>query len=122
MSRTDVDSSLEVTEQTALGVAVTRKRVSLGSLENKIEEVEYINPNCLPHMTIAVVMMTNGFAIVGTSTTADPANYDVDVGRQFAYENAVRQIWQLEGYLLREKLHKEENPDEEEDPDEEDVF
>jgi hypothetical protein len=46
----------------------------------------------------------NGFAVVGKSAPADPSNYDEELGKRFAKEDCIRQLWQLEGYLLREKL------------------
>ena len=49
--------------------------------------------------------MENGFAVLGHSAPASAANYDEKVGETYAYENAFKQLWQLEGYLLREKLY-----------------
>jgi hypothetical protein len=37
---------------------------------------------------------------------ADPRNYDKSVGETFAREDAIKQIWQLEGYLLCELVSK----------------
>ena len=36
-----------------------------------------------------------------------PENFDEEIGRKIAYQNAVQKIWSLEGYLLKEKLYKE---------------
>lgn len=96
--------SLQTTENAAAAVAKTPNRVSLDSLKEKIDEVEYIAPGLSPYTTIAVVRMKNGFVVVGTSTPADPANFDPDLGRQFAREDAIRQLWRLEGYALRERM------------------
>jgi hypothetical protein len=35
---------------------------------------------------------------------ASPENFNADLGRKFAYEDAVRQLWPLMGYALRDKL------------------
>ena len=70
----------------------------------KITAEEYINPTKMPHMTICVLIVENGFALVGKSTPADPDNYDVALGMKFAKEDAVRQMWPLEAYLLRERM------------------
>ncbi len=45
-----------------------------------------------------------GFVIVGKSAPASAKNFNSAVGETFAYEDAIRQLWQLEGYALREKL------------------
>jgi len=55
-------------------------------------------------LTICVITLKNGFTLVGKSACASPENYDEHIGRQIAYEDARKQIWALEGYLLRSKL------------------
>lgn len=55
-------------------------------------------------LTIYVMVLKNGFTIVGKSACASPANYDAELGRKIAKEDARRQIWALEGYLLRSQL------------------
>jgi hypothetical protein len=40
----------------------------------------------------------------GFSAPASPENYDEEVGKRYAYDNAFKPLWQLEGYLLREQL------------------
>lgn len=96
--------SLEVTDAESKAVQKTPNRVSLESIKAKIASVEYMHPAELPTMTIAVVVMSNGYAIVGKAAPADPENFNPELGRKFAYEDAVRQIWPLEGYALRERL------------------
>lgn len=100
-------SSLQTTEDASRKVAKTENRVSLQSMQDKIVDVEYIVPGVIPHMTIAVVIMYNGFAVVGKTAPADVENYDKGLGERFAYEDAVRQLWQLEGYALRCRLSDE---------------
>ena len=36
--------------------------------------------------------------------TADAENFDKELGKKFAYEDALRQMWPLEAYLLRERM------------------
>ena len=55
-------------------------------------------------LTICILVMKNGFTIIGKAAPADPANFNVDLGRTFAREDAIRQAWPLMGYALREKL------------------
>ena len=98
------NTALEQTDQRSAAVQKTENRVTLDSIKEKIEKVEYIHPEGAKHMTIAVVYMKSGFFVTGESTPADPENYDEKLGKEYAYENAVRKIWVHEGYLLREKL------------------
>jgi hypothetical protein len=97
-------SSLRITDDASKAVQKTPNRISLDSIVEKIEHTDYINPPRHPHMTIALLTLRNGFIFVGKSTPADPLNYDAELGKKFAYEDAVRQIWPMEAYLLREQM------------------
>lgn len=55
-------------------------------------------------LTICILVMQNGFTIIGKSAPASPENFDPEKGKTFAYEDAIRQLWPLEGYALRERL------------------
>lgn len=55
-------------------------------------------------MTVCVLTLQNGFMVVGESACASPANFDADLGRKIARDNARNKIWALEGYALRNKL------------------
>ena len=83
--------------------------MTLDSIKAKVAAVEYIRPELNNIMTIAVVKLQNGFIVLGKSAPASPANFNPELGAKFAYEDAVRQVWQLEGYLLREQLHQQES-------------
>lgn len=87
-------------------------RVSEDSIKAKIASVHHIHLDALddpmkPGGTICVITMKNGWTSTGFSAPADPRNYDADVGERYAYDNAFKPLWQLEGYLLREKLYSE---------------
>jgi hypothetical protein len=96
--------SLEETDAQSAAVQKTKNRVSLDSMKEKIAREEYIHPDLIPHMTICVILLNNGFALVGYSAPADSENYNEQLGDQFAFENALRQMWPLEAYLLRERM------------------
>jgi hypothetical protein len=55
-------------------------------------------------LTVCALKLRNGFIVTGESAAASPENFDQAIGRKIARENARNKIWQLEGYLLREKL------------------
>lgn len=79
-------------------------RVGLENMKERIVREQYINPADAAHMTIAILTIENGYILVGKSAPADPANFDAAFGKQLAYEDALRQMWPLEGYLLRERF------------------
>ncbi len=55
-------------------------------------------------LTICVLVLRNGFTVVGKSACASPENYNAEVGARIAREDAVQQVWALEGYHLRHQL------------------
>lgn len=67
------------------------------------DEVDY-GPEALDLLTFCVMVLRNGFTVTGESACASPENFDPEIGRKIARENAVNKIWMLEGYLLKEKL------------------
>lgn len=97
-------NSLQVTDDESKAVQKTPNRVSLESITERIATVEYLRPTLLQHVTLAVITLENGYVVTGESAPADPDNFNEDLGKKFAYENAIRKIWPLEGYLLAEKL------------------
>lgn len=62
-------------------------------------------PGPLSLLTVCVLTLRNGFTVVGTSACASPENYNRVLGCQIARRNAVEEVWKLEGYALRERLH-----------------
>ena len=62
-------------------------------------------PKALGLLTFCVLVLRNGFTLTGTSACASPENFDADVGKRLARADAVRQLWPLLGYQLRDRLH-----------------
>ena len=62
-------------------------------------------------LTFCVLALKNGFTVTGESACASPENFDADIGRKIARENAVEKIWLLEGYLLKQHLHEQAQKD-----------
>lgn len=56
--------------------------------------------------TLCTIVLVNGFTVTGVSSCISPQNYDYEIGRQAAYEDARRQIWPLMGFLLKEHLYR----------------
>ncbi|QWF40057.1 hypothetical protein HHA22_18165 [Bordetella hinzii] len=55
-------------------------------------------------LTFCVLVLRNGFTVTGESACASPENFDAEIGRNIARQNAVQKIWPLMGYELRTKL------------------
>jgi glutamate synthase domain-containing protein 2 len=97
-------TSLETTDRESAAVQQTPNRVTLDSMKAKITGEEYWHPDSVPHMTVCALKVENGYVLIGKSAPADADNFNAALGRKFAYEDALRQMWALEGYLLRERL------------------
>lgn len=95
--------SLIESDKAAEAVAVA-PRVSLKSLETQIKRHRFIIDGVL---TLCILELHNGYKVVGQSAPASLANFDAALGERFAYDDAVRKVWPLEGYLLCEKMFKE---------------
>ena len=96
-------------------------RLTPDHIDSKIKAVEYILPRdvCkrdngvevfdaplpLQTLTFCILTLENGFTVTGEYACASPENFDAEIGRKIAFENAREKIWLLEGYLLKEKLN-----------------
>ena len=110
--------TLKATDEYSASKA-THPRVSLADMEGKISRQHYFTAdqavcaaeNCntfdgdpLKLLTVCILVMQNGFTVIGKSAPASPENFDPEKGQRFAYEDAIKQLWPLEGYALRERL------------------
>lgn len=88
-------------------------RVSLADIERAIAErheftgadicgVKKDHP--LAILSACIVVMKNGFTVIGKSAPASPANFNPELGKKLAYEDCIRQLWPLMGFALCEKL------------------
>lgn len=55
-------------------------------------------------LTFCVLVLKNGYTIVGKSACASPENFDATIGQRIAREDALKQIWPLLGFRLRDTL------------------
>lgn len=78
-------------------------RITPEHLESVIVSEQY---HVFPSTTFTACLLTlkNGYTVLGESACASPENFNADLGRKIARDNAKNKIWSLEGYLFREKL------------------
>jgi Phage protein (N4 Gp49/phage Sf6 gene 66) family len=109
---------LQETDQASAAVAVA-PRVSLADIEAAIVE-RYdttgerlaLNPVTatptsgapLHTLSVCLLVLRNGWMVIGKSAPASAANFNAELGKKLAYEDCIRQLWPLMGYALREKL------------------
>ena len=66
--------------------------------------IHSVNTGSLGLLTFCVLVLRNGFTVTGESACASPENFDAEIGRRIARENAVQKIWPLLGFRLRDEL------------------
>ena len=72
----------------------------LDRLAGLVERVTFHNPE----NGFCVLRLKNGFTVTGESACASPENFNAEIGRKIARENAVNKVWSHLGFRLRDKL------------------
>lgn len=112
--------SNKTTEQMIQDKGLTAPRITPDDLQGNIKLAYYFTaedgilgeadgrgatyPVSLSLLTICVLVLNNGFIVTGESACASPENFDAEIGRKIARENAEQKIWPLMGYHLKQKL------------------
>lgn len=73
------------------------------------DEVHGSSLESMDLLTFCVLVLENGFTVTGESACASPENFNEEIGRKIAYDNAIDKVWLLEGYLLKNKLYEANN-------------
>lgn len=63
----------------------------------------------IPNSTaiVCALYLKNGFVVIGEAAAASALNFSEEVGKRVARQHAREKIWQLEGYLLRQRLSED---------------
>lgn len=95
---TDAKYEKEIQEK-----GLTAPRVTPERLEEVIVSEQY---HVFKDTTFTACLLTlaNGYTVLGESACASPENFNAELGRKIARDNAKNKIWALEGYLLRQNL------------------
>ena len=62
------------------------------------------NVPALSLLTFCVLVLKNGFTVTGESACVSPENFDAEIGRKIAKQNAMQKIWPLMGYSLKQRM------------------
>ena len=105
------DTSDNAIEREILAKGLTAPRVTPADLQANIASEHYFAAGegvdgPLNLLTFCVLVLRNGFTVTGESACASPENFDAEIGRKIARENAVQKVWPLMGYALKERLHE----------------
>jgi hypothetical protein len=81
----------------------TAEEGAQGALARTDPELGMESPT-LALLTFCVLVLRNGFTVTGESACASPANFDAELGRKIARQNAVAKVWPLMGYALKSRM------------------
>lgn len=70
-----------------------------------LADVPATESKTLELLTFCVLVLRNGFTVTGESACVSRENFDAEIGRKVARENAISKLWPLLGYALKDKLH-----------------
>ena len=118
MSNTEQQIEKEIQDK-----GLNAPRLTPEIIDSKIVGVEYIltrdvckrdngveifdAPESLQTLIFCILTLKNGFTVTGESACASPENFDAEIGKKIAYQNAREKIWLLEGYLLKQRLKEQ---------------
>ena len=74
------------------------------SPDGVLRQFSFKAPPALSLLTFCVLVLRNGFTVIGHSACASPENYNEEIGQRIACENAEREIGPLLGFRLRDEL------------------
>ena len=95
-SEQDIEAEIQAKGRTA-------PRLTPDMIDAAIKGEDYhVFPN--GRTTVCCLTLRNGFAVVGESSAVSVENFDAEIGRKVARDNARQKIWAFEGYLLRERI------------------
>lgn len=81
----------------------------MGAVSAQVEQPNTVSyDSSLDLLTLCVLVLRNGFTVTGESACASPENFDAEIGRKIARENAINKLYPLMGYELRSRLHERE--------------
>lgn len=78
-----------------------KNKLTIDEIKGVIAQEEYVFKGTL---TLCILTLKNGFFVTGESACLDISNYDQEIGKKIAFERALNKIWELEGYLLKQRL------------------
>ena len=79
-------------------------RVTPDQIKNLLDTAETQEAVFWNKEIVVSYKLVSGFTVIGRGACVDPANFNIDIGRKIARKQVEDQLWQLEGYLLQNRL------------------
>lgn len=74
-------------------------------LESKIKQVDYAMFGSTG--THCAITLHNGYVVTGESACIDPEQFNLEIGKKIAYEQAFEKLWMLLGYGEKQRWYEE---------------
>jgi len=78
-------------------------RLTPDLIKSKIKNVHYVIMPSGKTM-ICEIELLNGFTVRGEASVVSKDNFNKEIGEDISFKNAFSKIWELEGYLLQERV------------------
>lgn len=92
---------IDADQASALSEKLKGLKITKAGIEEKIASVTFARASI---STLCMIEMKNGFKFFGNSTPVAEENFNEQIGKRNAFDDAFRQIWSHEGYLLKQRL------------------
>ena len=89
------------------GAGLTAPRLIPDDIDDMISQIQYHQFEGT-NTIVCCITLTNNFNIIGSSAPVSPENFNADICKELAFQNARNQIWKFEEYLLNQKLQSGE--------------
>ena len=86
---------------------MNQNRVTQEQIDNLLDAAETQEHIFWEKELLVSYRLKSGFTVSGRAACIDPANFDINIGRKVARENAASQLWVLEGYVRQVQLNKD---------------
>lgn len=92
-------------EQEIQSKGLNAPRLTPEDIDKAIVGETYTN---LPDGRTVICQLTlrNGYTVDGKSACVSKENFNQEIGNNISRQNAREKIWELEGYLLKQKLYE----------------
>lgn len=86
---------------------MTIQKLTKEFLLSRIADASYVHHEGTT-LTHCLLKMKNGIVVDGKSACLNPADFDTEMGRKIAYDNAFAKLWELEGYARASEHEQDE--------------
>jgi len=97
---TEQEIEIEIQEK-----GLTAPRITPQTIDDAIKK-EHYHIFQGTSLTVCVIELQNGFTVTGESACVSPENFDAEIGKKIAFDNARDKIWVLEGYALADRIYR----------------